>query len=50
MTVRGYIVAGGDKPPSFMYPSYRWADRLRAIKSGPDHRPRKAKKPAKARQ
>ncbi|MBA3440190.1 MAG: SIR2 family protein [Pyrinomonadaceae bacterium] len=31
LAVRGYIVAGStDKPPSFMYPAYRWADAVRA--------------------
>ncbi len=49
LSVRGYIVAGGDKPPSFMYPSYRWVARLRAIQAGSEPRLRKAKKPAKTR-
>jgi hypothetical protein len=31
LAVRGYIVAGSmDRPPSFMYPAYRWADAVRA--------------------
>ena len=34
LTVRGYIVAAGEKPPAFMYPSHRWAARLNAIQSG----------------
>jgi S1-C subfamily serine protease len=34
LTVLGYIVAGGNKPPAFMYPSHRWAARLRAIQRG----------------
>jgi S1-C subfamily serine protease len=48
LTVRGYIVAGGDKPPSFMYPSYRWADRLRSLvlPAAPAPRSRKKPKPA----
>jgi S1-C subfamily serine protease len=29
LNVYGYIVAGGDKPPSYMYPAYRWATQLR---------------------
>lgn len=33
LRVRGYIVAGSDQPPSFMYPSHRWADRLRTVKA-----------------
>jgi S1-C subfamily serine protease len=49
LNVCGYIVAGSDKPPSFMYPSYRWAARLRAIQAGSEPRPRQARKPAKAR-
>lgn len=49
LSVRGYIVAGGDDPPSFMYPSYRWAARLRAIQTDSKPRLRKAKKPAKTR-
>ena len=49
LNVCGYIVAGSDKPPSFMYPSYRWATRLRAIQGGSKPQVRKAKKPAKTR-
>jgi len=32
LRVRGYVVAGSDRPPSFMYPSYRWAARLKTVK------------------
>lgn len=43
LSVRGYIVAGSDKPPSFMYPSHRWAPRLRQLqRTGP--RPRKTRR------
>jgi hypothetical protein len=31
LSVRGYIVAGRmDRPPSFMYPAYRWANAVRS--------------------
>jgi S1-C subfamily serine protease len=42
LRVRGYIVAGGAEPPSYMYPSYRWASRLRAIEPGA--RPRRRRR------
>jgi S1-C subfamily serine protease len=45
LTVLGYIVAGGAKPPSFMYPSYRWADRLPSLPQAPA----KPKKTARVR-
>jgi len=47
LSVRGYIVAGGEKPPSFMYPSYRWAPRLRAIQADSEPRLPRAKKRSK---
>ena len=49
LSVRGYIVAGGDKPPSYMYPSYRWAPRLRAIHADSEPWLPKATKPSKTR-
>jgi hypothetical protein len=49
LNVRGYIVAGGDKPPAYMYPAYRWATRLSAIQRGSELRRGKAKKGAKTR-
>lgn len=49
MSVRGYIVAGGDTPPSYMYPSYRWADRLRAVEAGSKPKGRKRKVSTAAR-
>jgi S1-C subfamily serine protease len=51
LTVLGYIVAGGAKPPSFMYPSYRWANRLPSLQAAAT--PRKAvrvpRRPARRR-
>jgi S1-C subfamily serine protease len=47
LSVRGYIVAGGDRPPAFMYPSYRWAARLRAIQPGSGRGLPKGRRPAK---
>lgn len=35
LRVLGYVVAGGEKPPAFMYPATRWAPRLKALQSGP---------------
>jgi S1-C subfamily serine protease len=49
LNVCGYIVAGSDTAPSFMYPSYRWVARLRAIKAGTEPQRRKTGKPAKTR-
>jgi S1-C subfamily serine protease len=40
LNVLGYIVAGGAKPPSFMYPSYRWADRIASLQAAAN--PKKA--------
>jgi len=44
LKVRGYIVAGSDKPPSYMYPAHRWGARVEKILAGSSPRSRKTPK------